>query len=866
MASRSSTSAPTAPPSNTSGDVASAKVAARTIGRPSEASTSGTPPTTVAEKPSTNTQISSIDGKEPQPTMTVVEGGPTQDPAEKGNYRDGKGKGRKKTNAHCRYYATKAGCRAGDACPYLHDPARLRGEAPLASQAREENRQKNGRKRPGAPPSQENVSAGAETNQARAPVPLVDRTKIFSKPVAKAQVENPREFQLQQLRRRFSPKETTSEDETVLAFRMAPSDPDFPFEMLGLECVLHVPSAYPPAQPTLQVRNEEMGRGYQINVERGYDTIRMNAPQATLLATMNALDRQLESLLIEQKADTVKIIAHSNRSSDKHAEFGPEKSTRQSAPLNVSPPKGTSALYTAQPTASELEAAQTRRDTETRQLEARLGRVPLYHKSGDGIAYTLPIEPRRRSELPAGLRAIKTLRLFVPIRYPIEQCRIELQNVPRESATNAEIAFQRKAKENIKTTLMGHVNYLSQHLHVLATEKVQEEPIRVANKAPIDTTAVEESCEHQSSKRHQSAIDLVVDSAKPHVHVIPRPPEWSVRPRTDANGDSDTESSSDDDNDDEEYDSNAEIDHPTEQHETASMQSERGILLSFPYLELHGIELLELTVLSITVKCEPCKDNMDIKNLRHKPDTQAMQVKSESCKKCASDLSIGYRRELMHANSVKAGYLDLDGCTVVDMLPSNFVPTCSSCSTVYPAPGIVSVRGESSQTVCRECHQRMSFKIPEVKFLLVSNGAGPRESRYYCWPGTASSRPVYALLQVVPLVSVSLLYLKNENNSFFQDSVILRDSVAAIRCHDLEADHPIEHANRMICGFCSREQNYRPEDCGICHNSLIKQVGRGFWEGGKGTRDQARMSKKDPRKYKRPRANVPKGGKGVAKS
>lgn len=48
----------------------------------------------------------------------------------------------------------------------------------------------------------------------------------------------------------------------------------------------------------------------------------------------------------------------------------------------------------------------------------------------------------------------------------------------------------------------------------------------------------------------------------------------------------------------------------------------------------------------------------------------------------------------------------------------------------------------------------------------------------------------------------------------------------------------------MICGFCSREQNYRPEDCGICHSSLIKKAGSGFWEGGKGTRDKSRMSRK----------------------
>ncbi len=80
----------------------------------------------------------------------------------------------------------------------------------------------------------------------------------------------------------------------------------------------------------------------------------------------------------------------------------------------------------------------------------------------------------------------------------------------------------------------------------------------------------------------------------------------------------------------------------------------------------------------------------------------------------------------MHANSIRAGYLDLDGCTVVDLLPrqisdpplkekneidasfSNFIPTCSDCLTPYPSPGVISVRGESSMATCRECHRKMS--------------------------------------------------------------------------------------------------------------------------------------------------------------
>lgn len=72
------------------------------------------------------------------------------------------------------------------------------------------------------------------------------------------------------------------------------------------------------------------------------------------------------------------------------------------------------------------------------------------------------------------------------------------------------------------------------------------------------------------------------------------------------------------------------------------------------------------------------------------------------------------------------------------------------------------------------------------------------------------------------------------------------------KCHDAEEEHVHEWANRMICGWCSREQNYRPEDCGICHGNLTgKRGATAFWEGGKGTRDKVKMSRKDPRKFRR---------------
>ncbi len=50
--------------------------------------------------------------------------------------------------------------------------------------------------------------------------------------------------------------------------------------------------------------------------------------------------------------------------------------------------------------------------------------------------------------------------------------------------------------------------------------------------------------------------------------------------------------------------------------------------------------------------------------------------------------------------------------------------------------------------------------------------------------------------------------------------------------------------NVLCSGFCSREQIYRPEECGICHSTLVGKKGGGFWEGGKGTRDKVKMSRK----------------------
>lgn len=503
--------------------------------------------------------------------------------------------------------------------------------------------------RAAGPPEAPTAAHGASYPEANAPdgsvstreatrhyaPPPVDKSKVVQKPVPRAQAEDPREFQIQQLRRRFSPKETPEEDGTAFAFSMAPSDPDFPFEMVGLECVLHVPATYSKGgNPSLDVKNKEMGRGYQINVERGFDALVSKSPQLTLLGLMNALDKQLESFLMEQKADTVKIIPNA-RVAPSNKQAG--QSTTVPSDAEKSKPKPVekpSPVFTPEQGAS----AAARREMETRQLEARLGRIPLFFKSPDGIAYTLPIEPRKRADLPVPLQVIKTVKIFVPLLYPLQPCRMEIQGVSREAASNVEKGFEKRAREHPETTLMGHINYLTQNMHLLATEPVVEIRPEAVDEAAMAALQLEDHSSPVVSKDKAPGQGDVLDD-RSHVHIIPRPPEWAFHgPDGEEDGDSSDYYDSDDEFTDE--DSGVEVNAGQEASRAAP---ERGILLSFPYMELYSIELLELVSLSITVKCERCKDQLDVKSLRNIATAtgDATGARSESCKKCASSLSIG---------------------------------------------------------------------------------------------------------------------------------------------------------------------------------------------------------------------------------
>ncbi|PYH34322.1 uncharacterized protein BO87DRAFT_359160 [Aspergillus neoniger CBS 115656] len=672
------------------------------------------------------------------------------------------------------------------------------------------------------------------------------------RPVSKAEASNPREFQLNQLRRRFNPTETSNDDGTTLSFGLAPSDPDFPFDMDKLQCILHVPGTFPAqGRPSIKVTNPEMGSAFQENISRGFDdivdsTIRSGS-RGTLLSWMNSLDRHLERLLTTtERGPTLKFVPNVggkgkpeeqklvSKMSSLAVSSGKKTNSTQVEAASPQPPKP---VYTAE----EKAQAEKRRTVETKQLDARLGRLPLFQKSSDGLSFVIPIQPTKLDRLPISVRSVKTVKLLVPSLYPLEPSTVHLQGIDSPEGRAVEAGFSQWLEGNKQLNLVSQVNYLTSNMH-----KFAKTPLKAPEPAPVPVV----SDDIVPSEPPSQAEGVTLED-KPHVHVVPRPPEWAVGDNGSDTDDSEMTPSEDEFSDDDEEEGGAPV--PDLPEPTTA---ERGVALSFPFLELYGIELLELVGLYITIKCDRCKEQLDVRNIPQiKDKSDELSPKIESCKKCANTMSLGFRRQLMHPSATRAGYLDLDGCTVVDLLPSSFIPTCAECSTAFPAPGVVAVRGESAMANCRQCHRKMVMKIPEVKFLKVGSAAYSSRFRE---PPRKKPKEVLGIVAGQELPRRGRCTHYGKSYRWFRFSCCAK-VFPCDKCHDAATDHPNEHANRMICGFCSREQIYRPENCGICRAVLIGKAGSGFWEGGKGTRNRVLMSRKDPRKYKRRGGTTPGG-------
>ncbi|KAF3171512.1 hypothetical protein TWF751_006245 [Orbilia oligospora] len=629
----------------------------------------------------------------------------------------------------CKFYTTKTGCKNGDACPFSHDPElRKSGAGDDRSSALASGP---GRKDPVGDRQHQSAGGvrhtargvpGADALPAHRHLPVVDPSKVVRRP-APAGESNPevrRKNEINQLKRRWGDLfQEVDQEHGMYRLELKQSE-DFPYDLDALRVELSIPQEYPKADaegPSIKVLNEDVPKGHQFNIERGFSNLVRSASKTTrLLDLINNLDKRLEEFLSSEKAATFKIVPNIGAVVQEVAKLDVNdhqlQITEPAPQVSQAPPKPElpKPIYTE----AQREAARARRALETRQLEARLRQSPVFWKNSIGTIYKVPLEPRMKAMLPAGLLLLNSVDLKVPELYPLEPCKIVFdRNFPESITTGIERGFLKRALEKPEVSLMAQLNYLAQNIHNMIETVPEEPPQRpIVEVKPIPKVAPEAG---PSTETPTSPVVL----EKPRIIIIEktRPPEWELE---DFESDSEEVSSSEEEEKEELAESSQNLQQDSDVAAPVFVSSiERGTSISFPDIKLKNIELLELKTVNLTMKCTRCKTVADINNIKAKENKHS-RPKLLGCEKCSSVIGIDFRREFIHENHTRAGFLDLSGCTVVDLLPSEFVPTCAGCSTTLTS-GIQGVtRSQSMFANCRSCFAKMSLFIPEIRFLKIS--------------------------------------------------------------------------------------------------------------------------------------------------
>jgi uncharacterized CHY-type Zn-finger protein len=716
-----------------------------------------------------------------------------------------------------------------------------------------------------------------------------------ARPTPASQAADPRTYQLGQLHKRFGGAarhrfrqvdDSSGGSSTVVSLRVFPSDPDFAFDLDFLEVDISVPAAYPSDRPTIRVGAPGMPRGVCVNVERGWDGLVDEAVGGpNLLWLVNALDRRLEKFLSAKQADMVTLVSFKDTrhlggdgaraageksdppegtysDDDPKTIIAENKTSRAPTPDDKVPPRPYIPRETF--TRAQIQAARAQRAAETKQVESRMSRLVGFARSSDGIIYTLPLQPRRRDLLPAGVRGVLCVNMIVPLLYPLQKLGVQLSGsgVDAALAERVEEVFERrvaavKARSSesgaiggVGMTITGWVNYLAQHLGKMAKEAGEE----MAKEAEEQEKKKRDDSKGKEAAAGGAKPAAATASDKSHVQVIARPPEWVwVSSESESGSDDYDDSDADSDSDDP---AAAESKHTTttaHRHPPA-LPAEHATSISFPSISLLGIDLVELTTLAIRVRCDRCRTTADFCDLAD------LRQRTDSCRKCTRVMAATWRRDLVHAGSSCAGVVELVGCAVAEVLASTYVPQCAGCDG--PAGEFVTVPGDKLTNVCRSCHARVTLALPPARFLetapLSAHAVVPAGPARAPAASDALQQPAVAALKggsALPQNGVCAHYRRSFR--WFRFACCGRVH-ACDRCHDAAEDHVGERAERMLCGWCSREQRLPSElgagvdACRFCGRGVVGRASgkTGFWEGGRGTRSKRLMNKNDVRKWK----------------
>ena len=283
----------------------------------------------------------------------------------------------------------------------------------------------------------------------------------------------------------------------------------------------------------------------------------------------------------------------------------------------------------------------------------------------------------------------------------------------------------------------------------------------------------------------------------------------------------------------------SEVDQETEEKFAPTASKTGNYLASGTHIRIQDVSLTNIslyyiTMLSLAVRCLRCKTEGEFRNLL----SGGMAV--NTCLKCSAPMQVKFFHELGHASSNSLGRLELEGCVSYDLLPSEFLLNCEGCDQGLT---MRNVHVGSTSNNCRKCHLEMSIFFSSVKLLQVRQTLALKQSKK-----KPRDREMTGISKGDPLPRNGICAHYKRSFRWFRFPCCGKIFPCDVCHEDNNKDgHEMQWATKMICGYCSKEQQYSQKPCS-CGKSLIGKT-NAFWNAGKGMRDQSKMDRNERKKY-----------------
>ncbi|KAL4227663.1 hypothetical protein ACF0H5_013099 [Mactra antiquata] len=271
------------------------------------------------------------------------------------------------------------------------------------------------------------------------------------------------------------------------------------------------------------------------------------------------------------------------------------------------------------------------------------------------------------------------------------------------------------------------------------------------------------------------------------------------------NSSDDVDSSDDDDVNDENEENGGNIENDTV-HTRPIIDPDTartGTEVSLKNMQIWYLTTMLMEKLKLVVQCERCKNKTDF-------STPPNRVNSVACSKCNNVQLVAFRPVLAHGYSSTMGYLDMDGCSAFDVIlqDCHLSIGCIKCNRDVLVKKFTA--GKLTETWCRGCHSKMKFSCDSVKLSLLT-ADGIDKSKFSGHVHTVNVRRNVRLLKD-PAIKEGLPLPNNGACKHYKKSFrwlrfpCCGKTYPCDICHDDKEDHEMKFANRMICGFCCKEQ------------------------------------------------------------